>query len=129
MSADPEKPNSFRLLKISDETRKAYVNRDKSLDSKDPDSPTLSPEAWAGAVVAEANSTLRALSAARKAAACRRLNVAETDWGRRIQRFKPVASKQGWPKLLYGFDPLENGGGDAGLGQGSVRASKQVLSG
>jgi uncharacterized protein (DUF4415 family) len=38
-------------LKISDETRQAYANRDKSLDSTDPDCPTMPPEFWDGAVI------------------------------------------------------------------------------
>jgi uncharacterized protein (DUF4415 family) len=51
MSAERMKTNSVRRLKISEETRRAYANRDKSLDSKDPDSPTMPPESWEGAAI------------------------------------------------------------------------------
>ncbi len=37
-------------MKITDEIRKAYEERDKSLDN-DPDAPTLPPERWANAVI------------------------------------------------------------------------------
>jgi uncharacterized protein (DUF4415 family) len=51
MSAERMKTNSVRRLKISEETRRVYANRDKSLDSKDPDSPTMPPESWEGAAI------------------------------------------------------------------------------
>jgi uncharacterized protein (DUF4415 family) len=38
-------------LKISDETRQAYADRDKSLDSTDPDCPTMPPDFWDGATI------------------------------------------------------------------------------
>jgi uncharacterized protein (DUF4415 family) len=50
MSVEHTKTSSKRL-KISDATRKAYADRDKSLDSKDPDSPTMPPEFWEGAEI------------------------------------------------------------------------------
>ena len=50
MSVERTKTSSKRL-KISDETRQAYADRDKSLDSKDPDSPTMPPEFWNGAAI------------------------------------------------------------------------------
>lgn len=40
-----------RRLKISDKTREAYTNRDKSQDSTDPENPTLPPEMWEGAII------------------------------------------------------------------------------
>ena len=51
MSAGHTKTNSVKRLRISEETRQAYANRDKSLDSKDPDSPTMPPEFWDGAAI------------------------------------------------------------------------------
>jgi uncharacterized protein (DUF4415 family) len=51
MSVEHTKTNSVRRLKISDETRLAYANRDKSLDSTDPDCPTMPPEFWDGATI------------------------------------------------------------------------------
>ncbi len=50
MSVERTKTSSKRL-KISDATRKAYADRDKSLDNKDPDSPTMPPEFWDGAEI------------------------------------------------------------------------------
>lgn len=51
MSAKRTKTNSARRLKISDETRQAYADRDKSLDSTDADCPTMPPEFWDGAAI------------------------------------------------------------------------------
>jgi uncharacterized protein (DUF4415 family) len=51
MSVERTKTSSAKRLKIGDETRRAYANRDKSLDSKDPDSPTMPPEFWDGASI------------------------------------------------------------------------------
>jgi len=51
MSAKRTKTSSVKRLKISEETRQAYASRDKSLDSTDPDSPTMPPEFWDGAVI------------------------------------------------------------------------------
>ena len=39
-----------RRLKITDQIRKAYEQRDKSLDN-DPDAPALPPEMWENAVI------------------------------------------------------------------------------
>jgi uncharacterized protein (DUF4415 family) len=39
-----------RTVKITDEIRQAYAERDKSLDN-DPDCPTLPPEAWENAEI------------------------------------------------------------------------------
>lgn len=50
MSKAPIKASSGKRLKIGDETRRLYEQRDKSLDS-DPDAPTLSPEMWQNAVI------------------------------------------------------------------------------
>jgi len=49
MSEVHTKTSSVRRLKISDETRKAYADRDKSLDNLDPDAPVMPPEFWDGA--------------------------------------------------------------------------------
>ena len=43
--------SNVRRVKITDEMRKAYAERDKSLDSTDPDSPTMPPEFWEGAQI------------------------------------------------------------------------------
>ena len=51
MSAGLTKTSSVRRLTISDETREAYANRDKSLDSTDPDCPTMPPEFWDSAEI------------------------------------------------------------------------------
>jgi uncharacterized protein (DUF4415 family) len=51
MSVRHTKTNSAKQLKISDETRRAYADRDKSLDSTDPDCPTMPPEFWDGATI------------------------------------------------------------------------------
>ncbi len=51
MSAEHTKTNSVKRLKISDETRQAYADRDKSLDSTDPDCPTMPPDFWDGATI------------------------------------------------------------------------------
>ena len=45
------KTNSVKRLKISEETKQAYANRDKSLDRTDPDCPTMPPESWDGATI------------------------------------------------------------------------------
>jgi uncharacterized protein (DUF4415 family) len=50
MKKTSTKTSSVKRLHISDETRKAYENRDRTLDS-DPDAPQLSPEYWANAVI------------------------------------------------------------------------------
>jgi len=39
-----------RRLKITDEVREAYRNRDKSQDNADPDAPVL-PEMWENAII------------------------------------------------------------------------------
>jgi len=38
-------------IKITNEIRKAYEERDRGLDSADPDAPVLPPEYWANATV------------------------------------------------------------------------------
>jgi len=43
--------SNVKRIKISDKTREAYANRDKSLDSTDPDCPTMPPEFWEGAKI------------------------------------------------------------------------------
>jgi uncharacterized protein (DUF4415 family) len=40
-----------RKLKVTDETRTAYAQRDKSADSADPDAPVLPPDMWDGATI------------------------------------------------------------------------------
>lgn len=44
------KTSSVRRLKISEQTRLAYANRDRRLDS-DPDAPQLPPDYWSNAVI------------------------------------------------------------------------------
>jgi uncharacterized protein (DUF4415 family) len=44
------KTNSVKRLKISEETRLAYQNRDRRLD-RDPDAPQLPPNYWNKAVI------------------------------------------------------------------------------
>lgn len=44
------KNNSVKRIRISDETRRAYKDRDRSSD-KDPDAPPMPPEYWEGAVI------------------------------------------------------------------------------
>jgi uncharacterized protein (DUF4415 family) len=51
MSAERTKTSSIKRLKISEETRQAYANRDKSLDNADPDAPVMPPEFWEGAEI------------------------------------------------------------------------------
>ena len=51
MSAERTKTNSVKRLKVSEETRQAYANRDKRLDSTDSDCPTMPPEFWDGAAI------------------------------------------------------------------------------
>ena len=51
MSAARTKTNSAKQLKISDATRAAYANRDKSRDNRDPDNPVMPPEFWNGASI------------------------------------------------------------------------------
>ena len=51
MSEARTKTNSVNRLKISDETRRAYERRDKSLDHADPDAPVMPPEFWQGASI------------------------------------------------------------------------------
>jgi len=51
MSKTPTKTSSVKRLKISDETRRAYERRDKSLDNADPDASVLPPEFWDGAII------------------------------------------------------------------------------
>ena len=51
MSVKHTKTNSVKSLKISDETRRAYADRDIRLDSSDPDCPTMPPEFWDGAAI------------------------------------------------------------------------------
>lgn len=45
------KTSSVRRLKISDNTRRAYENRDKSRDNLDPDAPVRPPDFWEGASI------------------------------------------------------------------------------
>lgn len=40
-----------RRLKITDEIRTAYAERDKSQDNADPENPILPPEMWEGAII------------------------------------------------------------------------------
>ena len=51
MSRNPTKTSSVKRLKISDETRRAYDERDKSRDNLDPDNPVMPPEFWDGAII------------------------------------------------------------------------------
>ena len=51
MSRNPTKTSSVKRLKISDETRRAYDERDKSRDNPDPDNPVMPPEFWDGAII------------------------------------------------------------------------------
>ena len=39
--------SGFRRVKITDEIRQEYAERDQSLDNADADAPVLPPEAWA----------------------------------------------------------------------------------
>ena len=43
--------SSVKRIGISDKTREACANRDKSLDSTDPDCPAAPPEFWEGAQI------------------------------------------------------------------------------
>ena len=43
--------SGFRRVKITDEIRQAYAERDQSLDNADPNAPVLSPEAWANGLI------------------------------------------------------------------------------
>lgn len=43
--------SNVRRVKITEETREAYANRDKSLDRRDPDCPTMPPDFWKGAQI------------------------------------------------------------------------------
>ena len=40
-----------RRVRITDEIRRAYEERDKSLDCTDPDCPTMTPNFWEGATI------------------------------------------------------------------------------
>jgi uncharacterized protein (DUF4415 family) len=51
MSAKHTKTSSGKRLKISEETKRAYADRDRSADSTDPDSPTMPPGFWDGAAI------------------------------------------------------------------------------
>ena len=53
MSKPSTKDNSsgFRRVKITDEIKQAYADRDKSLDNLDPDAPVLPPETWANGLI------------------------------------------------------------------------------
>jgi uncharacterized protein (DUF4415 family) len=51
MSKARTKTNSVSRLKISDQTRRAYERRDKSLDRADPDAPVMPPDFWQGASI------------------------------------------------------------------------------
>lgn len=44
------KNSSVKRIRISDETKRAYEKRDRSLDN-DPDAPPMPPEYWNGAVI------------------------------------------------------------------------------
>jgi hypothetical protein len=46
----PESTPRTSKIKITDEIRKAYEERDRSLDT-DPDAPTMPPEYWASGTV------------------------------------------------------------------------------
>jgi uncharacterized protein (DUF4415 family) len=50
MKKAPTKTSSFKRLKISQETRDLYEQRDRSLDN-DPDAPQLPPEMWDNAII------------------------------------------------------------------------------
>ncbi len=43
--------STLRKVKITDEIRRAYDERDKSLDNADPENPVLPPEMWARGVI------------------------------------------------------------------------------
>ena len=43
--------SGLRRVKITDEIRKAYEERDKSLDNADPDATVMPPEFWANATI------------------------------------------------------------------------------
>jgi uncharacterized protein (DUF4415 family) len=45
------KNSSVRRVKITDEIRRAYAERDKSRDNLDPDAPVMPPEFWEGASI------------------------------------------------------------------------------
>jgi uncharacterized protein (DUF4415 family) len=51
MSKERTKTSSVKRLKISDETRRAYEQRDKSRDNLDPDAPVMPPDFWEGALI------------------------------------------------------------------------------
>ncbi len=51
MRAERTATNSVERLRISEETKQAYANRDKSLDCTDSDCPTMPPEFWNGATI------------------------------------------------------------------------------
>jgi uncharacterized protein (DUF4415 family) len=51
MSKARTRISSVKRIKISDETRRAYADRDKSLDRADPDAPVMPPEFWEGAEI------------------------------------------------------------------------------
>jgi uncharacterized protein (DUF4415 family) len=50
MSKVPMKTSSDKRVKISDQTRRLYQKRDRTLDN-DPDAPTLPVEAWDNASI------------------------------------------------------------------------------
>ncbi len=51
MSKACTRTSSVKRIEISDETRRTYADRDKSLDHADPDAPAMPPEFWANATV------------------------------------------------------------------------------
>jgi uncharacterized protein (DUF4415 family) len=51
MSETDKKLNSVKRLKISEETKRLYEQRDKSLDNLDPENPVMSPLFWDGATI------------------------------------------------------------------------------
>jgi hypothetical protein len=53
MSKAHAKTRSVTRIKVSDETRRAYADRDKSLGHADPDAPVMPPEFWEGAQIGD----------------------------------------------------------------------------
>jgi uncharacterized protein (DUF4415 family) len=51
MTKESTKTNSFKRLKISQETRDVYARRNKDLDNADPDIPVLPPDMWDNAII------------------------------------------------------------------------------
>jgi uncharacterized protein (DUF4415 family) len=51
MSKPSTEHNPVRRVRITDEIRRAYEERDKSQDNLDPDAPVRPPEFWEGATI------------------------------------------------------------------------------